>query len=220
MLACKLNPELFSELLNISKQITDYVGDPEENIDRLEEEMRVAFVLDEEGKDEDEDGDDDEDNNIKDHESDEELEKDPHDENEEKIIMAMKSEDELDNEEVADKFNLEVSQIGAYWLQTELNKNFNDPLMIQKLESEIMKVLNVSQDIECENKLVLLLGHEKFDLIKLFLKNRFKLFFCTRLGRAQVPLIIYIKLSLNYLVLKEHERKGKDHGRNEAITCR
>ena len=199
MLACKLNPELFSELLNISKQITDYVGDPEENIDRLEEEMRVAFVLDEEGgKDEDEDGDDDEDDNIKDHESDEEQEKDPHDENEEKIIMAMKSEDELDNEEVADKFNLEVSQIGAYWLQTELNKNFNDPLMIQKLESEIMKVLNVSQDIECENKLVLLLGHEKFDLIKLLLKNRYKLFFCTRLGRAQVRLI---KFDLVWIVL-------------------
>jgi pre-mRNA-splicing helicase BRR2 len=87
---------------------------------------------------------------------------------------------------INDKYNLEVSQIDAYWLQTELNKNFNDPLMAQKMEIEIMKVLCVTHDIECENKLVNLLSHEKFDLIKLLLKNRFKLYFCTRLGRAQV----------------------------------
>lgn len=187
MLTCKLSPDIFSELLNLSKQIMDYVGDPEENVDRLEEEMRVAFVLDEEGiKDDDEEGDEDEDNKIKDFESDEEQDKDENDENEGKIIMAMNNDDEVETEVINDKYNLEVSQIDAYWLQTELNKNFNDPLMAQKMEIEIMKVLCVTHDIECENKLVNLLSHEKFDLIKLLLKNRFKLYFCTRLGRAQV----------------------------------
>ena len=154
-----------------------------------EEEMRVAFVFDEDGIKDDDEGDEDEDNKIKDYESDEEEEKDIEN-NEEKVIMTLKDDEEGDTEVMNDKYNLEVSQIGAYWLQTELNKNFNDPLMAQKLEIEIMKVLNVSHDIECENKLVLLLSHERFDLIKLLLKNRFKIYFCTRLERAQVFLFI------------------------------
>lgn len=184
----KLSSESFSELLNLSKQITDYVGEIEENVDKLEEEMRVAFVFDEEGiKDEDEEDDEDEENQnkLKDFESDDEEEKN-NENNEEKVIMAMKNEDEVETDVINDKFSLEVSQIDAYWLQTQLNKNFNDPLVAQKIEHEIMKILNVAHDIECENKLVMLLSHEKFDLIKLILKNRFKLYYCTRLGRAQV----------------------------------
>ena len=50
------------------------------------------------------------------------------------------------------------------------------------MEQEVMKILNHSNDIECENKLVMLLNYEKFDLIKLLLKNRHKIYYCTRLG--------------------------------------
>lgn len=183
----KMTNEAFSELLNFSKQITDYVGEIEENIDRLEEEMRVAFVFDEEAKDDEEgeEGDEEGENKIKDYDSEEEDDKN-NENNEEKVIMAMKSDDDAETDVINDKYNLEVSQIDAYWLQTELNKNFNDPLAAQRVENEIMKVLNVTHDIECENKLVMLLSHEKFDLIKLILRNRFKLYYCTRLGRAQV----------------------------------
>lgn len=183
----KMTNEAFSELLNFSKQITDYVGEIEENVDRLEEEMRVAFVFDEEAKDDEEgeEGDEEGENKIKDYDSEEEDDKN-NENNEEKVIMAMKSDDDAETDVINDKYNLEVSQIDAYWLQTELNKNFNDPLAAQRVENEIMKVLNVTHDIECENKLVMLLSHEKFDLIKLILRNRFKLYYCTRLGRAQV----------------------------------
>lgn len=188
----KISNDVFSELLNFSKQINDYVGDPEENIDKLEEEMRVAFVFDEEGVKDEEEGDDEEDNKIKDYESDEEEAKE-NENNEEKVIMTLKDDEEGETDVMNDKYNLEMSQIDAYWLQTELNKNFNDPLMAQKLEIEIMKVLNVPHDIECENKLVMLLSHERFDLIKLLLKNRFKLYFGTRLGRAQVFLNFFFE---------------------------
>ena len=53
------------------------------------------------------------------------------------------------------------------------------------MELEIMKILNVENDTECENKLVMLLNTDKFELIKLLLKNRYKLFYCTRIGQAQ-----------------------------------
>ena len=48
-----------------------------------------------------------------------------------------------------------------------------------------MKILNSNNDIECENRLVKLLNYDKFDLIKLLLKNRTKIYFCTKLGQAQ-----------------------------------
>jgi pre-mRNA-splicing helicase BRR2 len=50
------------------------------------------------------------------------------------------------------------------------------------METEIMKILNVENDTECENKLVMLLNTDKFELIKLLIKNRHKIFYCTRLG--------------------------------------
>lgn len=38
---------------------------------------------------------------------------------------------------------------------------------------------------DCENKLVLLLDYDKFELIKLLLKHRWKISVCTRLAQAQ-----------------------------------
>ena len=37
-----------------------------------------------------------------------------------------------------------------------------------------------------ENELVLALGFEQFELIKELIRNRLKILWCTRLGRAQV----------------------------------
>ena len=53
------------------------------------------------------------------------------------------------------------------------------------MENEIMKILNAPTDIDCENKLVMLLNYDKFDLIKLLKKNRYKIYYCTRIGQSQ-----------------------------------
>ena len=83
-----------------------------------------------------------------------------------------------------------------------------------------MKILNAVNDIECENKLVMLLGYDKFDLIKLLLNNRHKIYYSTRLGQAQSEkekekIIEEMKLSSAGVVIledleKSKERKGKD----------
>lgn len=188
----KISSEFFSELLNLSKSINDYVPEMEENIDKLEEEMRVAFVFDENEIKEDDDS---EDNNVKDYESDEDFEEND-DDRDNKAIRTLKNAEETEDRIEIDKYNLEVSQIGPYWIQTELNKHFNDPVLTQKLEQEILKALFASNDIECENKLVALLTHTKFELIKLLLKNRHKIYYCTKLGRAQVKIKIHYKEQL------------------------
>ncbi len=84
------------------------------------------------------------------------------------------------------KEKLEPRQVDAYWLQRELNKLYQDPIVSQKKVNEVMDILkvriivflmvfffyfcitsqNASDDRDCENKLVLLLGYDQFQFIK------------------------------------------------------
>lgn len=60
-----------------------------------------------------------------------------------------------------------------------------DPQQNQKLAEEILKIITEGDDRDVENRLVMLLDYEKFDLIKLLLRNRLKIVWCTRLARAE-----------------------------------
>ena len=42
-----------------------------------------------------------------------------------------------------------------------------------------MKILSAPTDIECENKLVDLFGHDNYDLIMTLNSNRHKIYYCT-----------------------------------------
>ena len=64
---------------------------------------------------------------------------------------------------------LPVGTIDAYWLQRELGKFFNDPMVAQKTAEEVLATLTEAEERDCENKLVVLLDYDKFDLIKLLL---------------------------------------------------
>jgi pre-mRNA-splicing helicase BRR2 len=67
---------------------------------------------------------------------------------------------------------LPVGTIDAYWLQRELGKFFNDPMEAQKAAEDVLETLVEAEERDCENKLVVLLDYDKFDLIKLLLKHR------------------------------------------------
>jgi pre-mRNA-splicing helicase BRR2 len=47
-----------------------------------------------------------------------------------------------------------------------------------------MEILAEKEDFSAENRLVLLLGHSNFTLIKRLLTNRWKIVYCTRLKRS------------------------------------
>ncbi|CDJ67229.1 LOW QUALITY PROTEIN: hypothetical protein ENH_00032560 [Eimeria necatrix] len=65
------------------------------------------------------------------------------------------------------------------------NSVFADPNQAVATEKEILSILPIPDIQECENKLVLILKYENFELAKKILKNRWKLFYCIRLGQAQ-----------------------------------
>ena len=80
---------------------------------------------------------------------------------------------------------LSVSAIDAYWLQRECGRYFSDPIVAQKVAADVLETLTDPEERNCENRLVILLDYDKFELIRLLLKHRFKIACCTRLAQAQ-----------------------------------
>lgn len=69
--------------------------------------------------------------------------------------------------------SLHPLDIDAYWLQRRLSKIYDDAMVSQAKATEVLNVLrDASDDRECENQLVLLLGYDCFDFIKQLKKHR------------------------------------------------
>ena len=76
--------------------------------------------------------------------------------------------------------SLHPADIDAHWLQRKLKPFFeNDATISQKKSKDVLEILkNAENERECENHLVLLLGYECFELIKILLKNRDMISYC------------------------------------------
>lgn len=76
-------------------------------------------------------------------------------------------------EELKKERSLHPLDIDAYWLQRRLSKIYDDAMVSQAKATEVLNVLrDASDDRECENQLVLLLGYDCFDFIKQLKKHR------------------------------------------------
>ncbi|KAM5561842.1 DExH-box ATP-dependent RNA helicase DExH12-like [Rosa sericea] len=96
--------------------------------------------------------------------------------------------DDVEMQEVNEGVRLNVQDIDAYWLQRKISEAFDrhmDAEQCQKLAEEVLGILPEGNDINVENKLVQYLDYKNFDLIKFLLLNRLKIFWCTRLARAE-----------------------------------
>lgn len=68
---------------------------------------------------------------------------------------------------------LQAHEIDAFWLQRKLSKIYDDPTQAQSKVREVLDILKKANDErEVENKLVLLLGFDQFEFIKLLRSNR------------------------------------------------
>lgn len=193
-----LSNEKFNKLVNLGKRITDFhaPGTEAENADegdqanKMNEDMGVAVVFDDE-----EDGEDGENGIGQEVELDEIDEMEEEDEGGEEATGSgvLKGEDDDDNDDAMnvgdaadDKYKLSIHDIDAHWLQRQLSKYYTDANVSAKMAEETLQALQTSNDERvCENKLVVLLDFDKFDFIKLLLRNRAKIYYCTRLKQAQ-----------------------------------
>lgn len=95
---------------------------------------------------------------------------------------------ESDEEEPAkagENMVLNVRTIDSHWLQRDLGKIFNNAEVAVEVEKNILECLTTPDLQECENKLVHLLHYDNFNFAKLLLRNRWRVYYCTRLRQAQ-----------------------------------
>jgi len=119
----------------------------------------------------------------------------------------------VDEEEEERAGLIPVSKIDAFWLQRELSKYYTDALECVAMSNQVLEILGSAlgtypqiagksnsmdeegvgggggaapQDMRLvENRLVSLLEFDKFDTVKLLMKNVARVYYCTRLGQAQ-----------------------------------
>ncbi|MCO5583854.1 hypothetical protein L7F22_037769 [Adiantum nelumboides] len=177
-----LSTERFTHLTQIGKLITDYVDGSNAGAEgageALDADIGVAVEFEEEEEDDEID---------LDVVQEEESEEDDGAEVLEIGGMQMGGINDDNDVEEADE-GLNVQDIDAYWLQRRISQaygNIQDPQQCRKLAEEVLETLVEADDRAVENHLVMLLDYNKFDLIKVLMKNRLKVVWCTRLARAE-----------------------------------
>lgn len=173
--------ERFALLVNLCKKITDYGVDEKQPV--VEENIDETYGV-----------------NVQFEESDEE---------EDEIVGEVReddSNDEAEGEEAhldttlqatnliagreggrkGSKSGLHPREIDAYWLQRKLSKFYDDPVVAQTKAGEVLDILKTAvDDRDVENQLVLLLGFNQFDFIKILRQHRQMILYCTLLASSQ-----------------------------------
>jgi pre-mRNA-splicing helicase BRR2 len=179
--------EKFSKLVNLGKKITDFSLETAAQFaeDTLEEEL-VSVVFNEEDDEEDDEEDYDEvrDDEEKGLQTNKRSRADEAEDEEEAGALEMNLDDD-DDDDTSGIPNLAPREIDAFYLQRELGKHYPDAIQAQEMTTATLEILADDDARECENKLVMKLGFDKFDTIKMLMKNRMKLLWCTKLGQAR-----------------------------------
>lgn len=196
-IAGAVTAERFTALVQIGKQFNDYYHKKEEeDAGVMDNEMGVAVVFEDEDDNGSAAGDDsDIDQNVL-LESSSSSEDDSEKEESDQPVADEDSEDEkqvLAPDKKSPKTKdrvLTVHEIDAHFLQRQLSKYVTDADESAAKADEILSTIDIrrgnSSDLrECENKLLVLLGFDLFDVIQLILHNRVKVWGCVSMKRAQ-----------------------------------
>lgn len=187
LFAAKVSESEFADLVAFGKRISDLGGTREAGEgagegDRLDEEMGVAVVFDDdESVDENDDVDE-----VRSEEDDDDAARGVEADRESKLITGENRDDD-DNDDQDEKNALDVHDVDAHWLQRGLSKFFDDANVSARLATDVLDILGPAggDGRACENKLVMLLDYDKFDFIKLLMHNRKRIYYCTRLKQSQ-----------------------------------
>lgn len=177
----RLSNEGYSKLVNLSNKLIDFSVDNNDHVEeiKIDDEIGVAVVFDDDDDRDfnldDEAVNEDEDQSIKNRFQNENV---PNQLKGSNNIGANIVENDIDT--------LPTFEIDAYWLQRQISKFVQDDANASaSLSEKVLSALSVLDERLCENQLVLLLDVERFDFIKKLLKNRFKIYYCTRYRQSQ-----------------------------------
>uniref|UniRef100_A0AAY5EQB3 Helicase ATP-binding domain-containing protein n=1 Tax=Electrophorus electricus TaxID=8005 RepID=A0AAY5EQB3_ELEEL len=166
-------------LVNLGKKITDYGGDKE--LQNMDDNIDETYGVNVQFESDEEEGDDDQYGEVREEGSDDS-------EGEEADVGCTLSANlgSAGDVMMTKKKDLHPRDIDAFWLQRQLSRFYDDAIVSQKKADEVLEILKTaSDDRECENQLVLLLGFNTFDFIKVLRQHRRMILYCTMLASAQ-----------------------------------
>ncbi|KAH8119267.1 Sec63-domain-containing protein [Phellopilus nigrolimitatus] len=198
--------ETFSQLINLSKKITDFGVDDDAMVDpdmerkdaEIDDEVGVAVVFDEEEQEEEEE----EGYEVRE-ESDEEGEEDQEaetpeeaDENDE-LVFGATSTGERSRKQKEDKDIVAPHEIDGFWVQRQVTEVYPDPVTATEKATAILSILGSESSLrDCENQLMELFEYQNFGLITKFLKNRDVVVWCTKLVRSDADERVNVEVAM------------------------
>jgi pre-mRNA-splicing helicase BRR2 len=189
-----LKEEIWNQLVNLGKKVTDY-GEEEEQpqVDDREravdgEGVAVLFEDDEDedddeqnievkGRDSDEE-DDDEDDEDEDEDEDEE-EGDAMDQDEALVLGRETKREKSKSDKVS------PHEVDGFWLQRLIAASYPDPVQSADFTAKALEQLGSEAELrDLENNLAEMFGYENFELVAALTKNRDVIVWCTKLARS------------------------------------
>lgn len=209
-----IESDKFAQLVNLSKKITDYNAEDAMDVDErgdkigdIDDEVGVAVVFDEDEDEEEEedqfevrDEEEDEEPMAAEAEADhvlsvgqksryidEEEEESPDEEEGFKTVLPGSDGSKKKRGTAAKKSDsVSPHDIDAFWLQRQIATHYPDPHTAQEKTQKAFDIIG-SESVsmrDCENELMGLFDYENFDLVRILVKNRDLIYWCTRLARV------------------------------------
>ena len=192
--------ETFSQLINLSKKITDYGAEDETMADpdmerkdaEIDDEVGVAVVFDEEEQESDEeegyeirDESDDDEEGVEGEKDAEAAAAGGEEEGEDALVIGGASSSKAGAKAKADKDIVSPHSVDAFWVQRLVGEVYTDPQTASDKTIAVLSILGSESGLrDCENQLMELFDYQSFDVITKFLKNRDVVVWCTKLARS------------------------------------
>ncbi|OSX63730.1 hypothetical protein POSPLADRAFT_1055810 [Postia placenta MAD-698-R-SB12] len=223
--------EQFSQLLNLSKKVTDYGAEDETMVDpdmerkdaEIDDEMGVAVVFDEEEEEEEEE----EGFEIRE-ESDEENEEPEQAgappeslEGDDELVIGGSSAAQQGKTQV-DKDIVSPHSIDGFWVQRQISEIYPDPVTAADKAAAVLSILGSESNLrDCENELMELFEYQSFHVITKFLKNRDVIVWCTKLMRSDADERVNVEVAMREKglgwILRELAGDRKAKARSDAM---
>ncbi|KAK0192909.1 putative RNA helicase [Armillaria mellea] len=199
--------EQFSQLVSLSKKITDYGAEDEAMLDpdmerkdaEIDDEVGVAVVFDEEEQEEE----DEEGFEIRDESDDDDEEggdgeaapEDGGEVGEEALIIGGDSSKSTKSK--ADKDIVSPHSIDGFWVQRQIAEVYSDPVTAADKASSVLSILGSESNLrDCENQLMELFDYQSFHITTKFLKNRDVIVWCTKLMRSDADERVNVEVAM------------------------
>ncbi len=190
--------EMWNQLVNLGKKITDY-GEEEEapagdDRERAVDAEGVAVLFEDDDEEEDgddfevkarnsegeEDEDDDDDEEEEGDDDDEEGQGDQPMDEEEALILGKET---AKTKSKSDKVS--PHEVDGFWLQRLIAASYPDPVQSSDFTARALEFLSSEVELrDLENSLAEMFGYENFELVTTLTKNREVIVWCTKLARS------------------------------------